>query len=139
MVTRIGSLASISVDCPDPDALAPFYRDLLGLGEGFATEDRGVICLAGAGPVLSLMRVNTYVPPSWPEGPQHQQMHLDVAVEDLDSAVASALALGAAEASHQPAPDQWRVLVDPVCHPFCLSTVRPHVHARRCAGDPRRR
>src|SRR4051812_15558153 len=118
MVTRIGSLASISVDCPDPDALAPFYRDLLGLEEAFATEDRGVICLAGAGPVLSLMRVNTYVPPSWPEGPQHQQMHLDVAVEDLDSAVASALALGAAEASHQPAPDQWRVLVDPVGHPL---------------------
>jgi hypothetical protein len=74
--------------------------------------------------MLTLMRVNTYVPPSWPEGPQHQQMHLDVAVEDLDSAVASALALGAAEASHQPAPDKWRVLIDPVGHPFCLSTVR---------------
>jgi catechol-2,3-dioxygenase len=124
MVTRIGSLASISVDCPDPDAVAPFYRDLLGLEEAFATDDRRVICLAGAGPMLTLMRVNTYTPPSWPDGPQHQQMHLDVAVEDLDSAVASALALGAAEASHQPAPDQWRVLVDPVGHPFCLSTVR---------------
>jgi catechol-2,3-dioxygenase len=124
MVTRIGSLASISIDCPNPDALAPFYRNLLGLEEAFATEDRGVICLAGAGPMLTLMRVNTYVPPSWPEGPQHQQMHLDVAVEDLDSAVASALALGAAEASHQPAPDKWRVLIDPVGHPFCLSTVR---------------
>jgi catechol 2,3-dioxygenase-like lactoylglutathione lyase family enzyme len=125
MATRVGSLASISIDCPDPDALAPFYRGLLGLEEAFATPDRGVICLAGAGPMVTLMRVDTYVPPSWPRGPQHQQMHLDLAVDDLDPAVSAAIALGAAEASHQPAPDQWRVLVDPVGHPFCLSTVRP--------------
>ena len=125
MVTRVGSLASISIDCPDPDALAPFYRGLLGLEEAFATPDRGVVCLAGAGPMVTLMRVNTYVPPSWPDGPQHQQMHLDVGADDLPPAVAAAIALGATEASHQPAADQWRVLVDPVGHPFCLSTVRP--------------
>jgi len=78
--------------------------------------------LAGAGPMLTLMRVDSFVAPSWP---QHQQMHLDLAVDDLDSAVASAIALGARQAEHQPAPDKWRVLVDPVGHPFCLSTVRP--------------
>jgi hypothetical protein len=121
----VGSLASISIDCPDPDALAGFYRGLLGLEEAFATPDRGVICLSGAGPMVTLMRVDTYVAPSWPQGPQHQQMHLDVAVDDLDSAVPSAVALGATEAEHQAAPDKWRVLFDPVGHPFCLSTVRP--------------
>jgi catechol-2,3-dioxygenase len=125
MVTSVGALASISIDCPDPDALAPFYCALLGLEEAFATPDRGVICLAGAGPMLTLMRVDTYVAPSWPNGPQHQQMHLDLAVDDLPSAVSSAIAIGATEASHQPAPDQWRVLIDPVGHPLCLSTVRP--------------
>jgi catechol 2,3-dioxygenase-like lactoylglutathione lyase family enzyme len=125
MVTPVGSLASISIDCPDPDALAPFYRDLLGLEEAFATPDRGVVVLAGAGPMLTLMRVDIYVAASWPDGPQHQQMHIDVAVDDLPPAVSSAIALGATEAAHQPAPDQWRVLVDPVGHPFCLSTVRP--------------
>jgi len=52
-------------------------------------------------------------------------MHLDLAVDDLDSAVAAAIALGACEPEHQPAPDQWRVLFDPIGHPFCLSTVRP--------------
>jgi hypothetical protein len=31
MTARIGPLASISIDCPDPDGLAPFYRALLGL------------------------------------------------------------------------------------------------------------
>jgi catechol 2,3-dioxygenase-like lactoylglutathione lyase family enzyme len=121
----VGSLASISIDCPDPDALAVFYRDLLGLEEAFATPDRGVICLSGAGPMVTLMRVDTYIRPSWPHGPQHQQMHLDVAVDDLDSAVSSAVVLGATEADHQPAPDKWRVLIDPIGHPFCLSTVRP--------------
>ena len=109
----------------DPDALAPFYRALLGLEEAFATPDRGVVLLSGVGPMLTLMRVDTYVAPSWPDGPQHQQMHIDVAVDDLQSAVPSAIALGATEAAHQPAPDQWRVMVDPVGHPFCLSTVRP--------------
>lgn len=125
MSTRIGPLASISIDCPDPDALAPFYQALLGLEEAFATPHRAEIVLSGAGPMLTLMRVDTYVAPSWPDGPQHQQMHLDVAVDDLQSAVPFAIALGAVEAAYQPAPDQWRVMLDPVGHPFCLTTVRP--------------
>lgn len=125
MTEPVGNLASISIDCPDPDRLAPFYRDLLGLQEVFATPDRGVVSLGGAGPVVTFMRVDSYTPPSWPEGPQHQQMHLDVAVDDLDAAVSAAVALGATEAAHQPAAQAWRVLLDPVGHPFCLSTVRP--------------
>ena len=105
--------------------LAAFYSRLLGLEEAFAAPDRSVISLAGAGPMLTLMRVDRYVPPSWPEGPQRQQLHLDIAVEELDSAAEAALALGAMPAEHQPAPERWRVLLDPVGHPFCLSTVRP--------------
>jgi catechol 2,3-dioxygenase-like lactoylglutathione lyase family enzyme len=125
MAPPVGFLGSISIDCPDPDALAPFYQALLGLEEAFATPDRGVVSLAGAGPMLTLMRVDTYVAPSWPHGPQHQQMHLDVGVDDVAAAVSSAIALGAAEAAHQPDPDRWRVLIDPVGHPFCVSAVRP--------------
>jgi len=125
MASPVGTLASISIDCPDPDVLAPFYRDLLGLEEVFATHDRGVVSLAGAGPVVTFMRVDEYDAPSWPAGPQRQQMHIDVAVDDLDTGVAAALALGATEAAVQPAPSLWRVLLDPVGHPFCLSTVRP--------------
>lgn len=125
MTKRVGQLASISLDCPDTDILADFYSRLLGLNEAFATPDRGVVALAGAGPMLTLMRVDRYVAPSWPEGPQHQQMHLDVAVEELAAAAEAAVALGAVPAEHQPAPDQWRVLFDPAGHPFCLTAVRP--------------
>lgn len=125
MTPRVAPLAAISIDCPDPDQLATFYQRLLGLEEAFAAPDRSVIALSGAGPVLTLMRVDEYEPPTWPHGPQFQQMHLDLAAEDLDADVAAAVALGAREAEHQPAPDRWRVMLDPVGHLFCLSTVRP--------------
>ena len=46
-------------------------------------------------------------------------MHLDVEVDDLEIAVADALALGAALAADQPQ-DDVRVLLDPAGHPFCL-------------------
>jgi hypothetical protein len=125
MTEGVGQLASISLDCSDTGLLAAFDSRLLGLEEAFATPDRGVVVLAGAGPMLTLMRVASYAPPSWPDGPQHQQLHLDVAVEDLDSAAEAVIALGAAPAEHQPAPELGRVLLDPVGHPFCLTAVRP--------------
>lgn len=125
MTEPVGQLASISLDCPDTDLLAAFYTRLLGLQEAFATPDRSVISLAGAGPMLTLMRAERFVPPAWPDGPQHQQLHLDIAVDELRSATEAAIALGATPAVHQPAPEQWRVLLDPAGHPFCLSTVRP--------------
>ena len=126
MTKPVGQLASISLDCPDTDELAAFYCALLGLEEAFATPDRGVVALAGAGPMLTLMRTANYTAPSWPDGPQHQQMHLDIAVEDVDTAAQAAVGLGAKPADHQPAPGQWRVLLDPAGHPFCLTAVRPN-------------
>lgn len=50
-------------------------------------------------------------------------MHLDVSVIHLDEAAARAVELGARMAQHQPAPDLWRVFLDPAGHPFCLTTV----------------
>jgi hypothetical protein len=47
-------------------------------------------------------------------------MHLDVSVNDLDVAVARAVAFGA---EHQADPSRWRVLFDPAGHPFCLTIV----------------
>ncbi|MBG6216254.1 catechol-2,3-dioxygenase [Arthrobacter sp. CAN_A6] len=51
MTQQVGQLASISLDCQDADVLAVFYSRLLGLEEAFATPDRGVIALSGAGPM----------------------------------------------------------------------------------------
>ncbi|UOY97626.1 hypothetical protein MUG94_07815 [Arthrobacter gengyunqii] len=56
---------------------------------------------------------------------QRRQMHLDIAVEDVDAATDAAVVLGAKPAEHRPAPEQWRVLLDPAGHPFSLTAVRP--------------
>lgn len=41
------------------------------------------------------------------------------------AAGAEAIRLGARRAAEQPAPDRYRVLLDPAGHPFCLSTQIP--------------
>ncbi|MFX1821326.1 hypothetical protein PV768_16220 [Pseudarthrobacter sp. CC4] len=43
----------------------------------------------------------------------------------LETATDAAIALGATEAAHQPAPHQWRVLLEPAGHPCCLTVVCP--------------
>jgi len=49
------------------------------------------------------------------------QVHLDIAVTNLDAAVAEAIRLGATQEHVQPAADRWRVMRDPAGHVFCLS------------------
>jgi catechol 2,3-dioxygenase-like lactoylglutathione lyase family enzyme len=119
----VGRLGATSIDCPDPAALADFYGALLGMRRLVETPDGGVVAITDGAATLALMRVDDYVPPTWPEPGQLQQMHLDVSVTDLDAAVAGAVALGAREADHQADPARWRVLHDPAGHPFCLTTV----------------
>ncbi len=70
---------------------------------------------------MSFQEQEWYRPPVWPERPgeQDKMIHLDIKVDDLDAAVAYALAAGAGLAEYQPRPD-LRVLLDPSGHPFCL-------------------
>lgn len=70
---------------------------------------------------LSFQYEPDHVSPSWPSVPGDQQMqvHLDIAVEDLDAGVAWARELGAVLAGHQPQ-QHVRVMLDPDGHPFCL-------------------
>ena len=122
---RVGRLASISLDCTDPSALADFYGALLGLRRIFTSPDGGVVALSDGGVALTLMRTEDHVAPTWPGPGQQQQMHLDVSVTDLERAVTEAVALGATQAGQQAQPGLWRVLLDPAGHPFCLTTMLP--------------
>jgi hypothetical protein len=72
-----------------------------------------------------MQRVDDYEPPTWPTGALPKQLHLDMAVADLDEGEAAALGAGATKAPVQPSPERWRVLIDPAGHPFCLSTLIP--------------
>ena len=122
-MTTIARLAGVTLDSSDPHRLADFYRQLLGL-EVFL-DDEDYVALKGGGVLLTTHRVEGHVPPSWPSGPTPKQMHLDVAVDDIERAESLALSLGATRASYQPSPDRWRVMIDPAGHPFCLTTLPP--------------
>jgi catechol 2,3-dioxygenase-like lactoylglutathione lyase family enzyme len=115
------SLSSVVLGTPEPRSLADFYRRLLGWE--IADDQPGWVVLRppGGGTGLSFQQEADHVPPVWPPQPGEQQMmmHLDVRVDDLESASAHARSLGATLADYQPQ-DDVRVYVDPAGHLFCL-------------------
>jgi hypothetical protein len=118
----------VSFDSDDPQTLGEFWAAMLD-GELIPVRD-GVIVIRTDWVWLSVLRVPDYVAPTWPSNDVPQQIHLDLAVDDLDAAVAGAEQLGARAAPLQPSPDEWRVLLDPAGHPFCLTTKIPLQIAR---------
>jgi catechol 2,3-dioxygenase-like lactoylglutathione lyase family enzyme len=117
------TLSDIVLDAPKARELAAFYRRLLGWEVEQDEDDGDWIKLrspdGGAG--LSFQTEPAYTRPTWPAGPGDQQMmlHLDIAVDDLETSGAHALAAGATLAEFQPQ-DDVRVYLDPAGHPFCL-------------------
>ena len=116
-------LGSIALDCDSPAALAEFWATMLGGEVAFSSD--AFVAVKTDRVWLAAVHVDGYQPPSWPDGHLPKQMHLDLAVDDLDQAEAEAIRLGATRAQEQSAPDRWRVLLDPAVHPFCLSTQIP--------------
>jgi len=121
MTTPKPTLSGIVLGCPDPQALASFYEGLLGYRRTQDEPGWVKIMPAGEGPGLSFQVEEDHVPPVWPAGPEDQQMqvHLDIAVPDLDEAGARVRDAGARLAEFQPQ-DDVRVWLDPAGHPFCL-------------------
>jgi catechol-2,3-dioxygenase len=117
------TLAGTNIDAPDANALAGFYRRLLGWTT--RTEEPGWVVLEppGGGHTLNFQTEPGYVRPAWPAGPGDPQimMHLEIEADDLAAAVTHAVALGATVAGFQPQ-EHVRVCLDPVGHPFCLFT-----------------
>ena len=124
-VAAIARMRAVVLDCPDPRALAGFYRELVG-GDLTVVEDGWVARRDGGDVRLSFQRVEGHRPPVWPDGDPPQQFHIDVTVDDIDAAEAAVLALGATRHPTQPGDagadpeDNWRVYLDPAGHPFCL-------------------
>ncbi len=118
----LGRLALVTLDCPDPVALARFYQSLIGgeIDDRGAVEHGWVQLNTGSGTNVGFQRNDTFVPPDWPDGAQQGQAHLDIAPDDYDAAVATVEALGARRATVQPSPEHWIVYFDPAGHPFCL-------------------
>ncbi|MFF1357393.1 VOC family protein [Streptomyces sp. NPDC058297] len=114
-------LTAITLDCPDPQALAAFYRQATGLELHPKSDDAFAGLAREDGLFIGFQRVDNYRAPSWPDQTVPQQSHLDFAVDDLNEAEALLLELGASKPEYQPGGDRWRVFTDPAGHPFCLT------------------
>lgn len=88
----IGRFWGPTLDCPDPRALAEFYRIVGGGTIAVSTEEFVELRLGAVS--LGLQRDPAYSPPTWPSGDVPQQCHLDFSAADLDQAQAAALAAG---------------------------------------------
>ena len=121
MDAPLARFRTVVLDCPDPRALAEFYRGVLG-GE-IADDDDDWVTLVVEGRRVAFQLDPDFVPPTWPGGDRPQQVHLDLTVDDVDAVEAQVLALGAVRHDVQPgdaAGDPFRVYLDPAGHPFCI-------------------
>lgn len=128
----IGKLGNVVVEARDPQALARFYSELLGMPITRVDGDWVDVGDGKAGPKLSFQHAPGHQPPTWPDPASSMQFHLDIdIVGDIDEAEAKALALGAtrlpwgsAEEERQglrePGDSGFRVYADPAGHVFCL-------------------
>ncbi len=120
-MATLNKLVAITIDCADPTALADFYKTALGWEIIYSDENAAY--LSDGGPLrVGFQKVEEYAPPKWPSQSIPQQMHLDIAVDDLDEASTRMIGFGATIADDQPGESAWRVMVDPAGHPFCLTT-----------------
>ena len=86
----------VTLDCSDPQALGEFWAAMLG-GEVAYTSPTTVAVRTDWMWVAALQTPG-YVPPTWPGREVPKQIHLDLAVTDLEAAVAEAERLGATSA-----------------------------------------
>lgn len=112
-----------ALDCPDAPELARFYSAVTGWPIAPREDDDWVELDAGGhGATLAFQQISEggFTPPEWPGQVRPQRGHADFAVGDLDAGEAAVLALGARKHDVQPAPESFRVFLDPIGHPFCL-------------------
>ncbi len=119
MSEPIGRLDVVALDCTDHLELAEFYRALVG-GDVVEHSHGDWVELHTPTGKLAFQRIDDHRPPTWPGGERPQQAHVDIDVEDLDVAETATLGVGATKADEQPSPDDFRVMIDPAGHPFCL-------------------
>jgi catechol-2,3-dioxygenase len=111
-------LFAVTIDTPDAAALAGFYAALLGMEVTYGGPEGSLITADGKS--VMFQQIGEYTPPRWPDPAAPQQAHLDVLVDDLDTAERQTLELGATRLDG--GGTSFRVFADPIGHPFCLTT-----------------
>ena len=112
-------------DAADIAAESRFWAGLLD-GQVHADEGWHSVVVDGEW-VIGVQAAPNHLRPDWPGGPQQQQVHLDLHVDDLEAARELTLALGGRQlrAARRPAdnPDGdeiFAVIASPAGHPFCF-------------------
>ncbi len=119
MTDPTASLAMVTLDCAETEAVARFWAELLGY-EVLHLDENYAMLKGSSGPAIGFGRIEDFEAPGWPNPQGRKQFHFDLAVDDLDAAQARCTELGASVADPQPG-DTWRVMLDPAGHPFCLT------------------
>jgi catechol-2,3-dioxygenase len=109
---------AVTIDCRDPERLATFWCELLGVQvRGRLEQYVGLTAMAPGQPRLLLQRTDD-------PRPAKNSLHLDLhvpSVADLPAAVERAVSLGARPVEeHELAGQTWRTLADPEGNLFCL-------------------
>lgn len=124
MGSRLGfvsaRIGNVVIESPEPEALAGFYAELLGMRPQRRPPDWMVIGRDDEYLHLAFDPVGEdWQPPRWPDPQYPQQVHLEITVPDQ---VAVESWLPARGATRLPNP-KHHVWADPVGHPFCLFEV----------------
>jgi catechol-2,3-dioxygenase len=118
----MGRLRSVVVDGKDPAILAAFYAKVLG-GQVSASDATWVVLTTPEGTRLAFQHSPDHQPPRFPDPAGSQQFHLDIHVDDVDTAEREVLALGAVRVPNvgsEGPEDAFRVFRDPAGHTFCF-------------------
>ena len=111
----VGILDQVGIDVADVDRSARFWVALLGVKVAERTDDCLFFERQGGGPALYVQKV--------PEKKTAKtRLHLDIAVENLDTAVARAVAIGAKKVQTFVEGGTGHVVMeDPDGNEFCLT------------------
>lgn len=112
-------------DARDIEAESGFWAGLLG---GTVHRDDAWHSIVVDGEwVMGVQFAPNHVAPEWPEGPQQQQVHVDLHVDDLEEAAVLAVKLGGRQLQAPIRPldnpdgdEMFAVYASPAGHPFCF-------------------
>ena len=115
----IGKLRSVVLDTKEPLKLAQFYEGLLG-GTVVHVDETWSVLTDPAGRRFAFQLSPEHEAPRFPDPRGSQQFHLDIEVDDIDTAERDVLAQGATRVADAHGEDRFRVFTDPAGHTFCL-------------------
>jgi catechol 2,3-dioxygenase-like lactoylglutathione lyase family enzyme len=112
-VVRIGTVV---INTTDVEALSRFWSELLGVEEAYRLA--GFVWLKPQRPGAFQIAFQLVEDPT----PGRRRLHLDSAVDDVETATARILELGGSHVEdHEIAGFAWRVMADPDGNEFCIA------------------